>query len=118
MVRFEHDGSNTVLVDRHHGKRLNSPNDVVVTSDGAVWFTDPTYGILSDYEGEQGRAEQAGCYVYRVDPFTGAVEAKIKSISQTQRARLLARREHALCRRQRLLARHAGPTMCSPFDVG
>ena len=45
----------TVLVDRYQGKRLNSPNDVVVKSDGTIWFTDPPYGILSDYEGQQGR---------------------------------------------------------------
>lgn len=51
MVRTEHDGSLTVLAQDWQGKRLNSPNDVVVSSDGAVWFTDPTYGILSNFEG-------------------------------------------------------------------
>lgn len=54
MTRTEIDGSITVLADRYDGKRLNAPNDVVVKSDGSVWFSDPTYGILSDY-GEQGR---------------------------------------------------------------
>ena len=82
VVRFEHDGTRVVLADRHDGKRLNSPNDVVVASDGAVWFTDPTYGILSDYEGERSEPEQQGCFVYRVDPVTGAVEAKIRSLAK------------------------------------
>jgi gluconolactonase len=68
VTRTEADGSITVIADRHAGKRLNSPNDVVVKSDGSVWFTDPSYGILSDYEGERAMPEQSGCHVYRVDP--------------------------------------------------
>jgi len=79
-VRFELDGTRTVLADAYQGRRLNSPNDVVVSSDGAVWFTDPTYGILSDYEGKRSPSEQEGCFVYRIDPATGAVEAKIRSM--------------------------------------
>jgi gluconolactonase len=71
VTRREHDGSITVIADRHEGKRLNSPNDVVVRSDGSIWFTDPPYGILSDYEGKIAPQEQAGCYVYRVDPEHG-----------------------------------------------
>ena len=82
VVRFEHDGTRVVIADQYDGKRLNSPNDVVVASDGAVWFTDPTYGILSDYEGERSEPEQPGCFVYRVDPITGAVEAKIRSLAK------------------------------------
>ena len=67
LLRTEHDGRVTVLVDRYEGKRLNSPNDVVVKSDGTIWFTDPHYGLASDYEGE--RAEQeVPCHVYRFDP--------------------------------------------------
>ncbi len=66
VTRTEHDGSITVLADQWQGKSLNSPNDVVVKSDGSVWFTDPSYGILTDYEGE--RAEpQLPCHVYRID---------------------------------------------------
>jgi gluconolactonase len=80
VVRFEADGGKSVLANAHAGQRLNSPNDVVVASDGAVWFTDPSYGILSDYEGAEATPEQAGCFVYRVDPHTGAVEAKITSM--------------------------------------
>jgi gluconolactonase len=73
VTRTEHDGSITVVADRYEGKRLNSPNDVVVKSDGSVWFTDPAYGIDSDYEGHQAESEIGACHVYRVDPATGAV---------------------------------------------
>ena len=74
VTRTEPDGSITVLADRYRGKRLNSPNDVVVKSDGSIWFTDPTYGIMSDYEGDRAEPEQDGCYVYRIDPASGEVE--------------------------------------------
>lgn len=73
VTRTEPDGSITVLADAFDGKRLNSPNDVVVHRDGGVWFTDPTYGILSDYEGYQAEPEQAGRNVYRIDPHSGEV---------------------------------------------
>jgi gluconolactonase len=68
VTRTEHDGSVTVITDRFEGKRYNSPNDVVVTSDGAIWFTDPTYGIDTDYEGHKSASEQDGSHVYRVAP--------------------------------------------------
>lgn len=68
VTRTEHDGSRTVLADRFEGRRLNSPNDVVVKSDGAVWFTDPTYGIDSDYEGDRAPSEIGASNVYRIDP--------------------------------------------------
>lgn len=70
LTRTEHDGSITVLMDRFQGKRLNSPNDVVVKSDGSIWFTDPAFGILGHYEGEPGTQELA-MGVYRLDPATG-----------------------------------------------
>ena len=73
VTRTEPDGSITVIADRHKGKRLNSPNDVVVKSDGSIWFTDPCYGILTEFEGSRSEQEQGGCYVYRVDPATGDV---------------------------------------------
>lgn len=73
VLRTELDGTVTTLVDRYQGKRLNSPNDVVVKSDGTIWFTDPTYGILTDYEGYKSDQEQDGCYVYRFDPANGAL---------------------------------------------
>jgi gluconolactonase len=56
-----------VIADRHRDRRLNSPNDVVVASNGAVWFTDPTCWIMNDYE-RWAEPEQDGCHVYRVDP--------------------------------------------------
>lgn len=68
VTRTEVDGAMTVLADHFQGKRLNSPNDVIVHSDGSVWFTDPTYGILSDYEGYRAAAEQPVQGVYRIDP--------------------------------------------------
>ena len=71
VSRTEHDGTITVLADRFEGKRLNSPNDVVVKSDGTVWFTDPPYGILSDLEGWRGEQEYGGAHVFRFDPGTG-----------------------------------------------
>ena len=73
VTRTEFDGSITVLADRYDGKRLNSPNDVVVKSDGSIWFTDPPYGILFDYEGHLSAMEQDGSHVYRIDGTTGAL---------------------------------------------
>lgn len=73
VSRTEFDGTVTTLADVYDGKRLNSPNDVVVKSDGSVWFTDPAYGIESDYEGHKSPQEQDGCYVFRIDPGSGAV---------------------------------------------
>ncbi len=70
VTRTEYDGSVTVLVDRFEGKRLNSPNDVVVKSDGSVWFSDPVFGILGDYEGEPAPSETPMAF-YRFDPKTG-----------------------------------------------
>ena len=73
VSRTEHDGTVTVLADRFKGKRFNSPNDVVVKSDGSIWFTDPSYGILSDYEGKKSESEIGACNVYRIDPQSGDV---------------------------------------------
>lgn len=70
VTRTEHDGRITVLMDRFEGKRLNAPNDVVVASDGALWFTDPGYGILANYEGERSEFELPR-NVYRLNPDTG-----------------------------------------------
>ncbi len=75
VTRTEHDGTVTVIADRWQGKRLNSPNDVVVKSDGSIWFTDPTYGILADYEGGKAPSEIGQCHVFRVDPLDGSIEA-------------------------------------------
>ncbi len=77
VTRIGHHGRREILADRFEGKRLNSPNDVVVHSDGAVWFTDPTYGIDSEYEGDAAESEIGASNVYRIDPSTGAVTAAI-----------------------------------------
>src|SRR5947208_3087702 len=82
VSRTEFDGTRTVLADRYRGKRFNSPNDVVVKSDGSVWFTDPSYGIDSDYEGDAAPSEIGGCNLYRVDPHTGAVQAMASDFVQ------------------------------------
>jgi gluconolactonase len=66
VIRTEYDGAITVLMDRFEGKRLNSPNDVVVKSDGSIWFTDPSFGIMSDYEGNKAPSE-IGQNIYRID---------------------------------------------------
>lgn len=73
VTRTEHDGSITVVADQIDGKRFNSPNDVIVASDGGIWFTDPTYGIDSDYEGRRATSEIGQSRLYRVDPSDASV---------------------------------------------
>jgi gluconolactonase len=73
VTRTEHDGTITVLLDSYEGKPLNAPNDVVVAGDGAIWFTDPGYGIDGPYEGHVASAE-LGRHVYRLDPRTGTAQ--------------------------------------------
>ncbi len=73
VSRTEHDGAITVISDRYEGKRLNSPNDVVVKSDGTIWFTDPSYGISAEYEGGKAESEIGACNVYRFDPRDGSL---------------------------------------------
>ncbi|MFK7750993.1 MAG: SMP-30/gluconolactonase/LRE family protein [Sedimentitalea sp.] len=70
VTRTEHDGTLTVIADGFDGNRLNSPNDVVVKSDGTIWFTDPHYGIMTNYEGHKSEQELP-CNLYRVDPASG-----------------------------------------------
>jgi gluconolactonase len=74
VTRTELNGSVSVLVDGFEGKRFNSPNDVVMKSDGTIWFTDPDYGILTDYEGHRATSEIGACHVFRLDPRTGELE--------------------------------------------
>lgn len=68
-------GSDEIVVDRYQGRRLNSPNDVVVKTDGTIWFTDPPYGIVSDREGHRAASEQRANHVFRFDPATGALRS-------------------------------------------
>jgi gluconolactonase len=79
VTRTEWDGSVTVIADSYQGKRLNSPNDVIVKSDGSAWFSDPHYGIKTDYEGFRAE-EELPRQVYRVDP-DGTIEAVITDMA-------------------------------------
>lgn len=81
VTRTEHNGHITVLMDSFDGKRLNAPNDVVVKSDDSVWFTDPGYGILLDYEGERAEFELP-TRVYRVDGQTGAATVAVEEMDR------------------------------------
>ncbi|MEP1961945.1 SMP-30/gluconolactonase/LRE family protein [Tateyamaria sp.] len=80
VTRTEYDGSITVLADQFDGKPLNSPNDVVVKSDGSIWFSDPHYGIMTNYEGFQSEQENP-CVVYRFTPETGTLEAMVTDMN-------------------------------------
>lgn len=80
VTRTEHDGRITVLASEYQGKRLNSPNDVVVKSDGSVWFTDPSFGILGNYEGDKDEP-QLPTNVYRIDA-NGTIEVVAEGINQ------------------------------------
>ena len=104
ITRTEYDGTVTVLMDHFDGKRLNAPNDVVVHSDGSVWFTDPGYGILMSYEGERAEAELP-TRVYRLDPATGAATVGSRRSGQAQRPVLFPGRVATLHCRQRHLSR-------------
>ena len=77
VTRTELDGSVTVIADKFNGKKLNSPNDAVVASDGSIWFTDPVYGIGGYYEGLKAEPEQEKHNVYRVDPKSGQVKVVV-----------------------------------------
>lgn len=82
ILRHERNGEWSVLVDRYRGSRLNSPNDLVVKSDGTIWFTDPPFGLTQPGEGYGGQQEQAGSFVYRFDPETGELTAVIKEMER------------------------------------
>jgi gluconolactonase len=81
VTRTEHDGTMTVLMDSYQGKKLNAPNDIVVHSDGAIWFTDPGYGIMSNYEGHKATFE-IPANVYRLDPKTREVTVVIGDLDK------------------------------------
>lgn len=81
VTRREHDGSQTVLADRYDGKRLNSPNDVIADSKGNVWFTDPTYGISTPYEGSLADSEVGCRNVYRLSR-DGQLDAIVTDLQQ------------------------------------
>ena len=97
VVRTEYDGSITVLMDSFNGKRLNSPNDVVVKSDGSIWFTDPIFGLLGNYEGYKAESE-IDTNVYRIDGETGKATDRRRRRARAERAVLLAGRKDPLHR--------------------
>jgi gluconolactonase len=82
VTRTEHDGSIKILATSYNGRRLNSPNDVVEHSDGSIWFTDPSYGIRTDYEGHQAETEIGSRNVYRLDPDDGNLIAVVEDFAQ------------------------------------
>lgn len=82
IVRTEHDGTVTVLADRYDNKRFNSPNDIVVASNGSIWFTDPTYGISGSYEGLAAQPEQSKHNVFRIDAQSGGVSVVVDDFVQ------------------------------------
>ena len=77
VTRTELDGSITIIADKYNGKKLNSPNDVVVAADGSIWFCDPAYGIGGYYEGIKAEPEQEKKNVYRVDPKSGDIKVVV-----------------------------------------
>ena len=82
VTRTELDGTVTIIADSYNGKKLNSPNDVVVASDGSIWFTDPTYGVRGWYESLHGEIEQAKHNVFRVDPHSGDIKVVVDDFVQ------------------------------------
>ncbi len=82
IVRQEHSGEWRVLVDSYEHKRLNSPNDLIVQSDGTIWFTDPPFGLTQPGQGCKGEQEQAGSFVFRFDPATGEISAVVTDMAR------------------------------------
>ena len=82
IVRRKHNGEWQIICDRYQGNRLNSPNDLIVKSDGTIWFSDPPFGLTQPNEGCGGKQEQAGSFVYRFDPVTGDIDAVIKEMER------------------------------------
>jgi len=82
VYKTDEDLNVSIIVDSFEGKKLNSPNDVCVKSDDTIWFTDPPYGILSDYEGYPGEQEYGGCYVFRFNPLTNALDVMTKDLDR------------------------------------
>ncbi len=114
VTRTELDGRITVVMDSFNGKRLNAPNDIVVTSDGAIWFTDPGYGIDGEYEGHTDKFE-LGTNVYRIDPKTGRASVAVDDFTRPNGL--------AFSPDEKLLyivdsgATHGGPAHIRVFDV-
>ena len=82
LYKTDHDLNITTIIDNFEGKKFNSPNDVCVKSDGSIWFTDPPYGILSDYEGYKGDQEYPGCYVFMFNPKDNKLSVLTKNLDR------------------------------------
>ena len=82
IYKTDDDLNVSILVDSYKDKKLNSPNDVCVKSDDTIWFTDPPYGILSDYEGYPGKQEYGGCYVFRFNPILNKLDVMTKNLDR------------------------------------
>ena len=117
VSRTEHDGSYTVLAGRYNGKTFNSPNDLVVKSDGAIWFTDPSYGIDIDYEGERCPREQDGCHVYRIDPGTRAVTRVASDFERPNGIAFSPDEKHLYVADTGVTHKENGPKHIRRFDV-
>ena len=82
LYKADHNFLLTTIVDSFDGKKFNSPNDVCVKSDDTIWFTDPPYGIISDYEGYPGKQEYEGCYVFKYDPEKDILDVVITNLDR------------------------------------
>ena len=82
VYKTDDDLNVSIIVDSFEEKKLNSPNDVCVKSDDTIWFTDPPYGILSDYEGYKAEQEYEGCYVFKFDPHKQNLEVMMKNLDR------------------------------------
>lgn len=118
VTRTEHDGSITVLAESFEGKRLNSPNDVVVHSDGSIWFSDPTYGILTDYEGDLADPELTGCHVYRIDPQGRKVTQMTNDFAKPNGLAFSPDEKHLYIADTGATHQPDGPAHIRRFDVG
>ena len=82
VYKTDDDLNVSIIVDSFNGNKLNSPNDICVKSDGTIWFTDPPYGILSDYEGYPGKQEYDGCYVFKFNTKTNTLDVISKNLDR------------------------------------
>ena len=116
VTRTEIDGSISVLAEKFNGKRFNSPNDAVVKSDDSIWFTDPAYGIDTDYEGDRAAQEIDGCHVYRLDAKSGAITAVVTDMVRPNGIAFSPDEKLPLCRRHRRDAQGKRSTPHSPLQ--